>query len=430
MKAEKKAIDPIMKKIMKARSGLILDAPFFAALALKLKVIKAPRVPTMGVDGVHLFYNEQFVNELPPAELKGVICHEAMHCASCHHVRRGKRDPLLWNIAADYAINPIILDANFKLPKAALFDSKFKGKSTEAIYEIVRDDTVNRQKQSQNGQSQNGNGTATQGQSESQTEGAKPKNGNGTTTQAKSSVGDVGGCGEVLDCPSKKGKNAKPNATDKMKQEQEWKIALQQAAQTAKSQGSLPAGIDRMVTSVCETKVNWKDVLARFVVHAYQDDFTWKRPNPRYVYHNLYLPSLHNEKLGDVVLAVDTSGSISRKEINEFAAEIQGIISDFNGVELLVIYCDSEVAGTEIVTSDDVPLNLNPKGGGGTDYIPVFDYLEKECINPIALIYFTDGYCDRFPDEEPDCETLWALNNENSYFKAPFGEVLPIIPKR
>ncbi len=147
-------------------------------------------------------------------------------------------------------------------------------------------------------------------------------------------------------------------------------------------------------------------------------------PNRRFIHQGLYLPELKNPELGLIALLVDTSGSISQQDLNEFASEMHGILTAYK-TELMVIYVDAAVQGVEFIASDDTEVNLELKGGGGTDYRPGYDWLHEQGHMPTAAVYLTDGYCNSFPDE-PDFPTLWALTQKSDYFKPAFGEILVI----
>jgi predicted metal-dependent peptidase len=124
-------------RIQKARTALLLDHPFFGSLLFRLGARVSNLIQTMATDGVSLFYNPAFVETLNAAELAGVLAHEVMHPALQHHTRRGDRDPERWNMACDYAINPLLLDAGLTLPKYVLIDHRFRGMSAERIYNLI-----------------------------------------------------------------------------------------------------------------------------------------------------------------------------------------------------------------------------------------------------------------------------------------------------
>jgi len=366
-------MDTTIKKITKARAGLVLSSPFFASLALQLKLKKDNNCQTAYTDSVVLGYNPEFIDKLSNAELKAVICHEVLHIAMLHPFRRRSRDPFLWNVAADFAINAIVRDAGFTLPEGALINEKYKGMEAEVIYSQL------------------------------------PKQ-----LQLPSNSVMIG---DVKDYEQDKGD---ANSNTPSQQEQNWKITLTSVAQIAKSQGKLPAGLDRMIQEILQPKLPWREILSRFITENAKNDYTWTVPNKRYLYSGLYLPGLNVPALGTIAVIIDTSGSISQKELDIFASELLSILTIYPGTEIKVIYVDTKVASTETVNIYD--FQLHAKGGGGTDFKPGFEYIEEEAIMPSCVIYFTDGWCDSFPSA-PEYPTLWVLTDKVN-FKPPFGEVI------
>lgn len=371
-------------KITKAKVQLILNQPFFATLVLKLQWIENPNIKTMETNGQWVKYNPDFVDKKSMDELVGVMCHEVLHPANLHHTRRQGRDPGRWNKACDMAINPLIIASGLKLPAEAL-QNPFGDKSAEEIYNLLPPDD-------------NDSGS---GQGQGQQGGGAP---------------DPGGCGAVTDAPAQ-------SESEITEIEADMKQTLAQAATIAKQQGKLPAGLERLVQEILEPKISWQEVLARFLTILAKNDYSFKRPSPRYAHMGIYLPVMESPETGNIVLMVDTSGSIAGKEFSQFAGEIQGIMNDYSQ-PLQVLYVDAELAGLQEIEPDE-PLVLDPKGGGGTDFRPGFEYLDKQGITPAAVVYLTDGECSSFPPA-PDFPVLWAIL-DNSHFEPPFGEVVHII---
>jgi len=366
-----------VEPIVKARTQLLLKQPFFGALALRLKLVKDNSIPTAATDGKTLMYNEKFVNALDPEELKFLVAHEVCHCMFLHHLRRNNRDPTKWNIAADFVINNLLIEAGFRMPKGGLANKGFENFSTDHVYNILPTMDID-------------------------------------LTQA-----DHGGLGEVQDGVGGDGKPL--DEADGKKEEAEWKVAISQAANAAKQMGRLPANLERLVGNLVDSKVDWAAVLREFVKATAKGDYTWSRPNRRFIGQGMYFPTMHSESIGEMVVAVDTSGSIGQKELDQFASEITAIMEDVSPTNVTVIYCDTEVAHTETFTKEDMPLVLNAKGGGGTDFRPPFEWVEKKGLEPACFIYLTDMYCNSFPSPPP-YPTLWvSISHLN---EAPFGQVV------
>lgn len=381
------------KALAAARVRLILgrDAKsvFFATLALRLKTECNWDVQTINTDGTSLEYSPTFVTALSPDELEGVIAHEVMHCALAHQCRRGTRDALLWNIACDLAINPILRDAEVTLPKGRLMpgDGNFRelpeGKSAEEYYATLR-------------KGQGGGG--------------------GSNDPGSPTSSDPGGCGQVTDAGHGDPATAQAGEAD-------WKIALVQAQQAAVGRGALPAGLGRAIDEVVHPPLDWRTILRQFVAAQAKNDYSWVRPNRRFIAQGVYLPGLHSEELGDVVLAVDTSGSISHQVLGVFAQEINSILAAYD-CALTVLYHDSVIHKVQTWTSVEGPLVLEPVGGGGTSHVCVFDWLQEVGVEPACVICLTDLET-QFPDRVPDVPVLWAVAGRCAA-SAPFGHVIAL----
>lgn len=405
--------------MQKARAGLILDQPFFGSLALRLKMVEDPGCNTAWTDGEHLGYNPAWVNTLTLSQIKAVLAHEVMHLACNHQTRKGDRKHKSWNIAGDYVINPILKDANFDLPGDALCADHYREMSTEAVYPLVLqegqdtgdDDECN------GGQGGDDDDPGMSGnQDNPDNDGNKGKDNN-------KQQGDPGGCGEVRPSPAQ-------TPADIAQSEQDWKVAVAQAAELAREMGSLPGYLERFVDDLLAPKVNWREVLRRFVDQLGRNDYSWSKPNARYLGSGFYLPSLHSEDtLDHIVVAVDTSMSIREEELNIFCAEINGILTDYQ-TSCDVVYCDTRIPENcvEHFSSHDLPITLKAVGGGGTDFRPPFAWVEEQGLTPKCLIYLTDMECDRFP-ATPPYPVLWVKTEScygGGYADAdpPFGEVV------
>jgi predicted metal-dependent peptidase len=366
------------EKITKARAGLILDAPFFGSLALRTKLIEDPDCETAWINGPEMGFNPGYIEGLSLDQAKGLLGHEVMHLAAAHHARRQDRNAKKWNMATDAAINGILERSGFILPPGHIPGAP-DDQSAESLYNALPD--------------------------------PPPDAGS-----------DPGKSGEVRDAPGKDGNQAGP--AEMAQAEAEARVMVAQAAQQAKSMGKLPTDIARMVDEMLQPKLDWAALLRRFVERTTKDDYRWTPPNRRFIHDGIYLPSAHSETLGDIVVAVDTSGSIGNKEISEFAAEISAILEDFR-TTATVIYCDTAISNIETFTQDNLPLELHPKGGGGTSFVPPFDYVTEMGTVPACLIYLTDLESSHFP-AEPDYPVLW-VKTPGYGTPPPFGEVIELV---
>lgn len=364
------------KRVTAARTALILDEPFFGQLALKLKLVEDPHCnpPTAWTDGVRLGYHPDFVTSLSQAELLAVVVHEVLHVTNGHPWRRDGRNFLQWNIACDAAINYIITESGFTLPKDCVDIPEHYGKSAEYIYPRLPE---------------------------------KYK-------KLAKGCGFPGGIGEVRDAPGN-GEAEESGCT-----ESDWQQAVQAAAKIAKAMGKLPGGMERIIEA-SRSRTDWKSVLLRFAQQIAKADYTWRTPNKRYIASGLYLPSLHSEAMGPVAVGLDMSGSVDQTTLNVFGGAVMAIASQCRPERIDVIYCDSKVQAIDSYGPDD-HIQLTAKGGGGTDFQPVFDALGGLETEPVCLIYLTDGW-GTYPDTPPDIPVIWAMTTD---YRPPFGEVVRI----
>lgn len=399
------------EKLAKARARLVMCKPaqrgadpaatvFLATLCLRLTPEVDWSADTAWTDGRRLGYNPEFVCSLTDDELLGVTCHEVMHAALAHMSRQGAREPELWNTAADLAVNSVLDEARIKLPADALragtgdFAKLAPGLSAEEYYAALQRDEPPEGGGDQPGDEEDEDGQGGEGQ-------GPP---------------DPGRCGAVK--PPEGG----PAEAEQAKHE--WQAAAAQAAEVAKQRGALPGGVARLVEGITNPQVPWRDVLREFVSRRARGDYSWSSPNRRLICQGLYLPGLLSEELGDVVIAVDTSGSVTARQLAVFASEMEGVLETFPGCVLTILYHDSKVQHVHRWSPSDGPLKLEPKGGGGTDHRPVFEWVERQAGDAPCLICFTDCYTV-WPALPPATPTLWAcVNNKNA--RPPFGAVIHV----
>ena len=382
-------------KIKEAVNYIIFRHPFYASMLLQQNIVEDNSCDTFYVDGANLGYNTDFANTLCLEENVGVLVHEVYHLILLHHTRMNRRKHELWNQAADYAINIQLVRSGFKLPKGVLLDYQYDNMSAEEIYRLL-DKKENDQKK-------------------------KPSNGN------KEEEGD----------DKQKGAGKKANGIGEVRQasntkeaEEKAKVQTKQAVAIAKQSGQMPS--EQLINIIGATQVSkqdWHSILNRFINDVAAKDYSFEHPDTRFLGSNIILPDLHSKAIGNIVFAIDTSGSVSTKEVEDMVNEVRScldiMMEDKDSVELTVIYCDAAVQGVDIFDgSIDKP---NPKGGGGTDYAPVFNYIQENDIEPDALIYITDGYCWSFGDIVPDYPVLWAITTGCYTFNAPFGETVNLI---
>jgi predicted metal-dependent peptidase len=363
-------------RLAKAKTALVLEHPFVGTIALNLPFIITREVPTAATNGKYVKFNPDFIGTLTDEELKFLVAHECFHPMLEHNYRRGERQGRRWNMAGDYVINKLLTDEHIgKMPKQGLLNDQIYqagGGTSDGIYNLLPD-------------------------------------------QDDDDGGGYGGHGDPLDnCEDAPGSPA-----EKAQQQAEMKVKVAQAAQAAKMMGKLSANMQRLVDEVLQPKVDWRDVMQRFLVKARTDQRSFARFNRRFIAQGLYLPSVSGEVMGEVVFAVDCSGSIDQRTINQFAAEITKVKDDLVPARIHVMYFDSDISHVESYGPED-DLDIKPHGGGGTDFAPVFAKIIELGIEPVAIVFLTDLCCNSF-GEQPDAPVLWVTTDPG---KAPFGDIV------
>lgn len=345
---------------------------------------------TAYTNGVDKKYGREFISKLTDAELRGLILHENLHVA-LKHIPRFKKEfkdnPQAINVATDYAVNDVIMNLRDRdichLPEGGLYDAKYHNWSVREIYEDLK------KQQKQNKDS---------GQGES--------------------------LGKTLD--EHDFENAQ-SMTDEEAKEMSSKIdkALREGGILA---GRMGAKIPRVIGDMLEPKVDWREVLREFVNNATKgsDEYTWRKFNKRQMANDIYLPSMENESIGELIVAIDTSGSIGGEELTEFASELASICSVATPSKVRVLWWDTEVHGEQIFLPEhylNIKELLKPQGGGGTKVSCVSEHLNKQRVEAEAIIIFTDGYLESDITWNVKCPTLWLVTQNNN-FVAPSGKVV------
>ena len=376
--------DPVVEKIVVSRISLLLRHPFFGNLATRMKIIDASDwCPTAATDFKNLFYNRSFFEQMNESEIEFVVGHEILHVVFDHLSRRTDRDPKLWNIAADYAANGILVKEGIgTLPTQVTpyHDTKYDGMSAEEIYDALLNDP-NIQKMMKSG-----------------------------------SLLD-----EHMD-PKDGGMDGEPMTDEEYRQYQDAiKEAIIQSAQAAGDKS--PDVIKRLVKELTETRISWKDLLQQQIQSKVKSDFTFARPNRKTQGSGIILPGSNVEDQIDVSVAIDTSGSISNKQIAMFLSEVQGIMDAFKDYTIKVWCFDTDVHAYAEYDSDcgeDI-ADYEPGGGGGTDFMVNWEFMKANDIEPKVFIMFTDMYPYNENFGDPDyCHTIF-INHGRPGFSAPFG---------
>lgn len=401
------------RKMQKARIRLVMEQPFFGSIALGLILDEDPKLKQpMSTNGKILKFNPEFVAGCDQAMLKTYVAHEVMHVVYGHHLRRGDRDRKRWNMAGDFVINHLLKQAGFNLPPQALIHDRYNDEwSTERVYADLQNQNIPPPPPQ-------GGGKPPPGQGQGQPQKGRG-NGKGIPGGDQQSD-DPGGMGGVED--QQKDGGGGMTESERQAAEGELKIALAQAVQAQKSKGDLPAGLKRLIDMQMEPKIDWKDQLRRFIAsNDTPSDYSMSRPNRRFIGAGVYVPGVIKDGFGEIAVVVDTSGSIGPKELNALMAEVRAIADDCSPERVHVIGCDAAVASHDIFERGEF-IDCTPGGGGGTSFKPPFTFLEKQGIEPRALVYLSDLYGD-FPDRPPNYPVLWVCTTDQV---APWGETVKL----
>jgi predicted metal-dependent peptidase len=387
----------VREKLITARVGLLLKASFFGNLATRLKLVNADEwCGTAATDGRHFYYNSRFIAMLKPREIEFLFGHEVLHCVYDHFGRRGDRDPQIWNIANDFCVNSDLVKHNVGeliTTVPALYDRKYDGLSSEEVY----DDLMKN---------------------------AQKINMNDLIDKLIDEHLDGEGDGEGDGDDDKDGKG-RPKLSDAEKQaiRDEIKEAMLAAAATVDGAGNLPAGVKRLIQDLTEPKMNWRELLRMQLESTIKSDYTWMRASRKGWHMDAVMPGRNVDPMIDIAVALDASGSISESMLKDFLSEIQGIMDSFPAYKIHVITFDTDAYNPAQYDSDNLDsiCDYEVKGGGGTDFDCVYNYLKENEIEPKRLVMFTDGYPFGSWGDENYTETVFILHGTTSIVP-PWGQ--------
>ena len=360
--------------LLKAKIELMSRSPFISTIALSLHHIITDKCVTADVCGTTIRYNPAFLEKQSVIQFAGLMAHECWHVAFQHIARRGNKDPMVWNAAADYVINFMLTKSGFEIPKGGLLDNKYDEEwSTEAVYEELIKDKPDFTK-------------IMLDLSEDDGDGADSQNNKLSIDSEITSI--------II------------------------RARTQAMASGRNIKGEIPNEILRTIDELLNPKLPWQVILHKFLDQRVKEDYSWARRNRRYS-NDTYLPSLHSYGLGNLTFAIDTSGSVGDIQLQEMLSEIKGIQQTFHPESMTIIDCDAQIHRVHEVTQGMDILDLNFHGGGGTSFLPVLDYVTTHPTQ--ALIYFTDLYGEEEMDSV-EYPVLWICNSEHP--PATIGETV------
>jgi predicted metal-dependent peptidase len=414
------ALTPIEeKKWEETRVALLWKCPAFThilysmldQLDSKHVAMFTKDIPTAATDGVGILINPEFFFKLNLYERVFVLAHEIMHAILNHCIlgwnlaQRGKvrysdgkelpYEQTIMNIAMDLVINDVLVDGKIgTMPQVGAHDPKV-ATHADSFLDAYRKIF----------------------------EQAK-KGGKGGKGDGKSGF-EGKGFDDHLAPGQSQGKD--PSQAKSERNEAEWNTNIAAAAQAARVQGKLPAGLDRLLKELLEPAVDWREkIQALFARRLGNGSYDWRRPDRRLIVRDIYSPGRSGFGSECVVVGADTSGSIGERELSMFFAEVSGILEDVRPKRLFLVWCDAQVHRVDELND---PSDLNTvrckgaPGGGGTSFVPVFDWIAKQGLSVDALVYLTDGM-GTFPDKAPNYPVIWG--NIYPQSKYPFGDVVDI----
>ena len=386
------------ERLITARVGLLLRHSFFGNLATRLSLTNADEwCSTAATDGLKFYYNSRFIMMLKPKEVEFLVGHEVLHVVYDHMGRIGKRDPQIFNIANDYAVNADLKRHNvgqFITSVPCLYEKKYDGKSSEEIYDDLMKNAKHIDISSLIDQ-----------MIDDHLEGEGEGNGEGE------GEGDSKGKG-------------RPKMSDEERERvrQEIKQAIISAASSAEA-GQLPLGVERLIKQHTNPVMPWRELIQQNLTSCIRTDYSWMRPSRRGWHMDAIMPGMTPGEEIDVVVTLDMSGSISNKQAQDFLGEIGGMMNSFDGYKVHLFCFDTDTYNPQDFNSENMDCidEYEPQGGGGTDFDCIFKYLKENDIQPKRLIVFTDGYpCGSWGS--PDyCDTTWIIHGDPDPHP-PFGQ--------
>lgn len=371
------------EKVENARLDLVMNMPYYGSVFLRLDVFEDDDCPTAWTDGNSIGYSLDYCATLTHEQIIGLFVHECLHVIFKHHLRKlenpdFEKQHTRFNHAADYSLNPVIKrSSGMNLHEDWLYDSKWDDETCDVIFYQLpesKDDPCYDNADEQPGE-------------------VRPWP------------------GDPNDPKSGKGKPSPAEVEQESQKVDRW---VKAAAFKAQGVGKMDGNVEQVIKKATATVTDWTEYLRLTCEAVTKNDYTWQRPNPRYMQFGTYLPSMSGTKSEDMVFFVDTSGSVNDTQLGQTAREIQEIVSEFN-IRVVVVYWDTGFRDMEVFEPGDVldpEFNLSVKGRGGTNFSNCWDWLQENQddfdINPKAMIFFSDMECSKYPEDYPGMPVIWA----------------------
>ncbi len=354
------------KKISQAKAKLLVEYPFFGTIASRLKLIPNDDIQAFKSDGISLEYNDDYLNSLTINEMEFVFANGAMHASLAHEYRKNNRSGWLWQLATDYAVNDMLVENGLHRPDYAHYSKRFSGLYAEEIYEELKADILR----------------------------------------------------DELEYESDDEEDIQNQDAENTQEEQLFDEFVKATLDAEEAKEALASGLYRFFKLGLKSKIDWRDELRVAIDRFYKDDYAQMPPNKKFLHLGFYLPSSISQRF-KLVIAVDSSGSVDENLLNEFLNELNFLMNTIPSYEINLLVCDDKINSHQVFYSGD-RLEVDLKGGGATDFRPVFEFVQDNLQDIQLLLYFSDleGI---FPKEEPSYEVKWISPNEK---EVPFGEII------
>jgi predicted metal-dependent peptidase len=364
----------IDQKISQAKAKLLVDYPLFGTIASRLELIQNDDIQSFKSNGITLAYNSDFFQALELSEMEFVFANGAMHASLAHESRKNGRSGWLWQMATDYAVNDMLVENGMDRPDAAHYSKRFSGLYAEEIYSQLKEDILRDELEYE-----------------------------------ADNVDDI------------QNDNQKQNSSANPQQSQDEQLFEEFAKATLDAEmknGEIPAKIERFFNLTCQGKIDWRDELKAALDRFHKDDYTLLPPSKKFLHIGIYLPSCISQRF-KLVVAVDSSGSVDEKLLNEFLSELNFLMNTIQNYQIDLLVCDEKIHSHKTFYGGDI-LEADLSGGGATDFRPVFEFIEKELEDTKLLLYFSD-LDGIFPHDAPNYEVKWIAPKEQN---VPFGTVI------
>lgn len=419
--------DPDVRALKTARivdkvfTQITLDLPFFAAVGItfprEVGELPAPyQHSPAATDGRVIRINSNVFPSLSQETQYIVMLHEIGHIVFKHPILKKRMakilgaefNDLIFQMAADYAVNGLIFEATKMCVLEMLYRQDYTNLSVEELYfKLLKEHKKNQEDKKKKQQGNAGGGGDGSGNSP---DGSSGDGGGGQQPSPTPNKHDMGSVLELGDIPDE----------TQEQYESDLNQTISNAVASSAKQGKVPANFAREFNKSLEQKISWQELLCDILFKKFPEDWSRRHPNRYWLQQDIVMPTLYEGKTGEIVIAVDTSGSIDVPQLSQFVAEVEGIRKAFKNLRVIVIGADTHVRSTQIFEHTDIidTSKIQLKGGGGTQFGPTLEWAKKNAPEAAVLVYMTDGEMySQLPDScWPDYPVIWCLTHPNEYF--------------